>query len=107
MRNNCLSPNQKPVSESGRPLRVMGLLLVFFFIGFQVFLTNHFSSRGNDLRSLEIKKESLLRTNQELRSDIAALGSLARVKNLAKSDLGLVSSDNRLDYLVPPGLAAR
>ncbi len=107
MRNNRLSPNQKNVPGSGRPLKIMGLLLVFFFIGFQVFLTNHFSSRGNDLRSLEIQKESLLRVNQGLQSEIAALGSLARVRIIAKNDLGLVSSDNRLDYLVPPGLAAR
>lgn len=107
MRNNCLSPNQKPGSGSGRSLKILSLLLAFLFIGFQVFLTNHFSSRGNDLRSLEIQRESLVRVNQELQSEIAALGSLARVRIIAKDDLGLVSSDNRLDYLVPPGLAAR
>ncbi len=107
MKNTRLYHNQGVKVQSGRSIKILGLVSTLIFIGFQVFITNHYSGQGGDLMALESRKQVLLKINQSLQSDVAELGSLERVRELAKSDLKFVGSDDRLDYLVPPGLAAQ
>lgn len=85
-------------------LAVLCLLLLFVF---QVALGNAFSGQGGELSNLEQKRQQLLRENENLRTEIALLGSLERIRREAEEKLLMKESGSRLDYLVPPKLAWR
>lgn len=85
-------------------LAVLCLLLLFVF---QVALGNAFSGQGGEIGNLEQKRQQLLRENENLRTEIAFLGSLERVRQEAEEKLLMKENGNHLDYLVPPKLAWR
>jgi cell division protein FtsL len=85
----------------------LAVFCLFSLFIFQVALGNAFSGQGEELRNLEQKKQQLLRENENLRTEIAYLGSLERIRQTAEEELLMVESGSRLDYLVPPKLAWR
>lgn len=84
----------------GKSGGIITVVLVGVFICLQVIITNLFSENGSELRNLESRRLSLEKTNEQLRGELAALGSLNRIKLAAVNNLKMAPSTDRLDYLV-------
>lgn len=89
----------------GRHTKLLTILSVTVFICLQVVITNLFSDNGSDLRTLEAQRQDLIRKNEQLRGELASLGSLSRIHQEAVKNLGMRTSIERLDFLVPQRLA--
>lgn len=84
----------------GRGGGIVTAFLVAVFICLQVIITNLFSGNGSELRNLDSKRLSLEKANEQLSGELAALGSLNRIKFSAVNNLKMAPSTDRLDYLV-------
>lgn len=81
-------------------------VLVFVMIG-QIVLVNSFSAEGEKIRMLEEQKREFFDRKAFLREEIAALGSLERIRAEAEKSLGMKNGEEVMEFLVPPKLAAR
>ena len=70
----------------------------------QLVVANEMSSEGQEIRKLEERRSLLEDEIRALEKEVAALGSLVRIEEMAK-DLGLGSNPQVFEYLSPPKLA--
>ncbi len=70
----------------------------------QLVVANEMSSEGQEIRKLEERRSLLEDEIRALEKEVAALGSLVRIEEVAK-DLGLGSNPQVFEYLSPPKLA--
>ncbi len=66
------------------------LLLNLLGVSARVYVVTKLSTRGNEIKGMEIKLSSLLKENEGLKEKIAYLSSLSRVRDEAKA-YGMVS----------------
>ncbi len=84
-------------------LFVIGVLVIL-----QVVFSSHLATQGAEINKLSRELEDLNKKNEQLSLQISSLGSLERVKQVASSELGMINSKSRIDYLKPsPSLASR
>lgn len=86
-----------------------GFLLGFLVVigGAQLILANNLSEKGKEIRRMEAERENLLREKSFLKSRIAELGSLERVRSEAEKALGMKEGKGTSEFLVPPRVAVR
>lgn len=84
-------------------LLVLGVLILA-----QVVLSSHLATQGAEINKLNRELEQLKKENEQLSLQISSLGSLARIKHVASTELGMFSGQKHIDYLKPsPSLASR
>ncbi len=87
--------------------RVVLLVLGVLVVG-QVILSSHLATQGAQINKLNRELEDLKKDNEQLSLQISSLGSLARIKEEASTELGMGSGKGSIDYLKPAAkLASR
>ncbi|NTV31284.1 hypothetical protein HGA91_04900 [candidate division WWE3 bacterium] len=65
----------------------------------QVTLSARVATNGEEIKELQTKQTTYETENRELRREIALLGSMIRVENVAVNDLHMVKAYNNVLYL--------
>ena len=95
--------NEKEVGHAVQPRAIkmlwwstLGLSAVLFAA--QVVISARVATQGEEIKDLEKRQSTLVIDNRELKKEIAELGAMSRVEQLAASKLQMVKSPNSIVY---------
>jgi len=80
-------------------LIVLGIILVVTMLA-QLSFLSLFGTRGKEIASIRTHQKSLILENELLEAEISKMQSLARVKDVASNQLGMVTVEE-VEYITP------